>query len=164
MRSEALFQEYTDSHRPHVIAVVGEIIDACRDGERGYALASTDVDEPWLKRLFWQYSHQRAQFAGALEEQLGRLGARVEAKPTVGGWIHRKWLELRSTLDHRAAIGVLLECERGENAALAKYEHALASPLPRALQEMLLSQLGEIRDAHDRLDRMRGRSLSVTSV
>jgi hypothetical protein len=29
---------------------------------------------------------------------------------------------------------------------------------------MLLAQLDEIRDAHDRLDRMRGRSLSVTSV
>jgi uncharacterized protein (TIGR02284 family) len=68
---------------------------------------------------------------------------------------------MRSAIEPGSAIAMLLECERGENAARVKYEHALSIPLPPSLQELLLAQLAEIHEAHDRLDRMRGRSLTV---
>jgi uncharacterized protein (TIGR02284 family) len=56
---------------------------------------------------------------------------------------------------------MLLECERGENAARVKYEHALQVPMPTKTQDLLLAQLAEIREAHDRLDRMRGSAVSL---
>jgi len=164
MRSKALFQVYDDTHRGAAIGALKDIIEVCRDGEQGYAVAARDVQDSWLVQLFWSYSNQRARFAVALEYELQKLGAQADSKQTMAGWIHRKWLEVRTSLDHGAAIGVLLECERGENAARAKYEKALSIPLPQRVQEVLLDQLAEIRAAHDRFDHMRGGSISFTSL
>ena len=50
---------------------------------------------------------------------------------------------------------MLAECERGENAARTRYEHALSVPMPDHVRETLLEQLAQIREAHDQLDRMR---------
>jgi uncharacterized protein (TIGR02284 family) len=161
MRNEGLFQEYDSPHRPAAIAALRSVIEVCRDGERGYLCAAEDVGDQWLRQLFWDYASQRATFATVLERELVQLGGRLEPRPTVAGWIHRKWLDIRATIEHGSAIAMLLECERGENAARVMYEHALDVPLPVNLQELLLAQLAEIHDAHDRLDRMRGGSLSV---
>ena len=164
MRNDALFKKYDGTHRQAALAALRTLIEACRDGERGYSCAGEHVSDPWLKALFGDYAGQRATFAADLERELAVFGGQPEPHPTVAGWIHRKWLEVRATLEPRSAIAMLFECERGENAARVKYEHALAVPLPSRLQELLLAQLAEIRLAHDRLDRMREHALAVKLV
>jgi uncharacterized protein (TIGR02284 family) len=161
MRSEALFQEYDGSQRGQAVAALSAIIEVCRDGALGYARAAEDVRDPWLKQLFWDYSNQRRKFATALERELIALGGHSEPHLGMAGRIHRKWLEVRSSLEHGSALAMLLECERGENAARVKYEHALQVPMPTKTQDLLLAQLAEIREAHDRLDRMRGSTVSL---
>jgi uncharacterized protein (TIGR02284 family) len=161
MRNEALLKEYDGSDRDRAIAAIRSVIEACRDGERGYSCAADDVQDQWLRQLFWEYADQRSGFAKALEKEVVRLGGSIDPHPSVAGWIHRKWLDFRSALEHGSAIALLLECERGENAARVRYEHALRVPLPPSAQELLLEQLAEIHVAHDRLDRMRGQSLTV---
>jgi uncharacterized protein (TIGR02284 family) len=161
MRNEALLKHYNGSDREHAIAALRSVIEVCRDGERGYSSAADDVRDQWLRQLFWEYAAQRAMFARVLEKVLVALGAKIDPHPTVAGWIHRKWLDFRSSLEHGSPITLLLECERGENAARVLYEHALRVPLPPRVQDILLEQLGEIHAAHDRLDRMRGQSLTV---
>jgi uncharacterized protein (TIGR02284 family) len=164
MRNRPPPQRYEDGDRPAAIAALCSLIDVCRDGQRGYSYAAEVVEDRWLQQLFWDYAKQRASFADSLERAVLRLGGRVEPHPSVSGWIHRKWLDVRATLGAANAVAMLVECERGENAARVKYEHALSVPLPDNVQELLLAQLTLIQEAHDRLDRMRGGSLTVKST
>jgi uncharacterized protein (TIGR02284 family) len=156
MRTSALWKNYNDNHRAAALSALERIIDACRDGERGYAEAAEDIQEPGLKALFGLYAEQRRKFAEALEEHFEHLGGERSPHPRIAGRIHRRWLDLRSTIDHGSAVGMLAECERGEHAARARYEHALSIPMPPRVRDLLLEQLGEIQRAHDELDRMRG--------
>jgi uncharacterized protein (TIGR02284 family) len=157
MRTAALFKNYNHNHQPAALAALASIIDACRDGEHGYGQAAHDVNDPWLKGLFSEYANQRGGFASVLEKHFEQLGGAPEPRPTIAGRIHRKWLHVRSAIDKGGAVTLISECERGEHAALTRYEHALSIPMPEYLRPILLDQVSEIRRAHDQLDRMRVR-------
>jgi uncharacterized protein (TIGR02284 family) len=157
MKTASLWATYSPEARGAALSALREIVDACRDGENGYGQAAQDVQDPRLKELFSIYSNQRRGFADAIERQFIALGGTPRQGKTLSGRIHRKWLEVRATIDHGGAVSMLAECERGENTARAKYEHALSIPMPDYLRDILLDQLAEIRLAHDQLDRMRGR-------
>jgi len=164
MRNEASLTKYEGPHRGAGIAALRSLIDVCRDGERGYTCAAEHVNDPWLRQLFRDYAEQRSTFADDLERELAVFREEPEPHPAVAAWIHRKWLDVRASLEPGSAIVMLIECERGENAARVKYEHALAAPLPPRVRELLRAQLTEIHKAHDRFDRMRGHALTVRLV
>jgi uncharacterized protein (TIGR02284 family) len=157
MRTDALFENYDLNHRAAARAAIGDVIAVCREGELGYAEAAKDVRDPHLKELFTLFAEQRRIFADRLERHAIWLGGAPEPTPRISGWIHRKWLDMRAGIDHGAAVTLLAECERGEHAAISKYEHALSVPMPTDLKDILLEQVAEIRKAHDQLDRMRWR-------
>jgi uncharacterized protein (TIGR02284 family) len=164
MQNDEIWTKYEGPYRGAAIATLQTLIEVCRDSERGYSCAAEHVSDAWLKQLFVDYADQRATFAAELERQLAVFGEEPVSHPSVAGWIHRKWLDARASLEPGSAIAMLLECERGENAARVKYEHALAAPLPPRIRDLLLTQLLEIHEAHDRLDRMRGHSLTVRFI
>jgi uncharacterized protein (TIGR02284 family) len=155
MRTSALFENYNINHHSAALATLSSVVDACRDGAHGYGQAANDVHDPWLKELFAEYANQREEFAAVLEKHLEQLGAAGESRSSIAGRIHRKWLHVRSAIDHGSAVAMISECERGEHAALTRYEHALSIPLPPNVRQALLDQVGEIRRAHDKLDHMR---------
>lgn len=157
MKTSALWQPYNADHHDAVLAAVRSILDACRDGEHGYTQAANDVQDAGLKELFGIYASQRRGFAEAIEKLIPSLAAEPRRSESLGGRIHRRWLDIRATIDHGSAASMLAECERGENAARTRYEHALSLPMPSHLRETLLGHLTEIRLIHDQLDRMRGR-------
>ena len=157
MRTAALLEKYDHNNRAAARSAIGDVIAICREGELGYAEAAKDVREPALQELFKLFADQRRVFADMLERHSIRLGGAPEATPRIRGWIHRKWLDMRAGIDHGNAVTLLAECERGEHAALTKYERALSIPMPEDLRIILLDQLAEIRTAHDQLDRMRAR-------
>ena len=156
MRIDQLFEPYHHHHQAAARSALGLVIDVCHDGHLGYAKAGEVVADGRLKELFALFSAQRRDFAKKLEEHALWVGGIPEAGPRVGGLLHRKWIEIRGTIEHGAAVTLLSECERGENSALARYEHALSIPMPEDLRLILLAQVREIRAAHDQLDRMRG--------
>jgi uncharacterized protein (TIGR02284 family) len=164
MNSDEILTKYEGPHRGAAIATLRSLIEVCRDSERGYCCAAEHVNDAWLKQLFVDYADQRATFAADLERQLAAFGEEPVSHPSVAGWIHRKWLDVRSSLEPGSAIAMLIECERGENAARVQYERALTERLPPRVQELVLSQLLEIHEAHDRLDRMRGHALTVRFI
>jgi uncharacterized protein (TIGR02284 family) len=157
MKTSALWQNYSPKDRDAVLSALQGILDACRDGAYGYGLAAQDVQDPRLRELFGIYAIQRRAFGEAIEKEFVALGGMPRDQDTLGGRVHRKWLEVRASLDHGSAISMLAECERGENTARARYEHSLSVPMPEQLRDLLLNQLAEIRLTHDQLDRMRGR-------
>ncbi len=56
------------------ISVIEELIQTCKDGQKGYLEAATHVKRSDLKAFFNEQSLERSRFAGELEAELIRLG------------------------------------------------------------------------------------------
>lgn len=135
------------------IKALNACIEISTDGEKGYASAAADVRDRVLKALFMQYSRQRAEFVIALQDSIRELGGFPENEGTLRGALHRGFLDARRALEGGEDRLVVVECERGERAALAAYDRAfqeipLGDHTPSALH-LLVAQRATIKGAHD---------------
>jgi uncharacterized protein (TIGR02284 family) len=133
------------------IHVLNRLIETCRNGEHGFREAAGTVRDAHLRSIFMDLSEQREQFAAQLRYHVARLGGRPENKGTVAGAIHRRWIDLRSTLSADSAHAVMAECERGEEAAIGAYEAARNTDLPPELVTLLDEHCAQIRASRDTL-------------
>jgi uncharacterized protein (TIGR02284 family) len=137
---------------PDVLATINHLIQTCRDGQEGFLTAAENVDAEEIKRLFNEYSLQRAKFVGELQSVSHDLGdSNPENVSSVSGTFHRGWINLKTAIVGREAHSILLECERGEASAVSEYEKALALELPAYLHEIIARHHGAIAAAHRRV-------------
>jgi uncharacterized protein (TIGR02284 family) len=132
------------SGKSNAVAIVNDLLDCCRDAEKGFREAARDVRDKKLQDLFLVHARQMGDFSGVLEKQVVHLGGAPHKKGSVVGLMHRTWIGARSLLNFRNPTPVLVECERGEAAAISHYEHALDSPLPQEVKDMIEKQFVEI--------------------
>ena len=95
--------------------------------------------------MLMDFATQRARFAGELQNEIIRL--RDPEPPdtgTVKGAISHAVLQLKTALASDRDRAILAECERGEDAVIAKYRETLQHPLPRYIREMLEGQIEQI--------------------
>ncbi|HTF68610.1 MAG TPA: PA2169 family four-helix-bundle protein [Edaphobacter sp.] len=140
----------------HTISVLNDLIQTCKDGQEGFLAASEGVKNKTLRSLFSQFSLQRAQFAGVLQQEVHRLGGSPENSGTVSGSLHRGWMNIKSVVTGKDETAIIAECERAEDAAREAYENALHEHLPADLRSIVESQFLEVKKAHDKV-----RSLEV---
>jgi uncharacterized protein (TIGR02284 family) len=134
------------------------LVKTLRDGQEGFSHASENVKNPRLKELFARFSLQRAKFAGELEAELLSLGEKDPEKEgsSVGGAIHRTWIDLKAALTKGDDHGVLSEAERGEDVAKKAYKDALEeNDLPAPIRAIVTKQAAEIQAAHDEVKALR---------
>ena len=134
-----------------VISTLNNLIQTCRDGEEGFRTAADGVKRAELKGLFREYTRQRASFAGALQDEVRRLGGEPPEAGSITGSLHRGWMGLKAALtgeDERAILG---ECERGEDSALSAYRAALEVDMPAAVRTMVERQFAEVREARQHI-------------
>lgn len=140
----------------HAISVLNDLIQTCKDGQEGFQTASEGVKSTSLKSLFSQYSLQRAQFAGVLQQEVNRLGGSPETGGSVSASLHRGWINIKSAVTGSDESAIVAECERGEDAARDAYQRALKEHLPVDVRSMVESQFVEVKQGHDKV-----RSLEV---
>ena len=140
----------------HAISVLNDLIQTCKDGQEGFQTASEGVKNTSLKSLFSQYSLQRAQFAGVLQQEVNRLGGSPETGGSVSASLHRGWINIKSAVTGSDESAIVAECERGEDAARDAYQKALKEHLPVDVRSMVESQFVEVKQGHDKV-----RSLEV---
>ena len=140
----------------HAISVLNDLIQTCKDGQEGFQTASEGVKNTSLKSLFSQYSLQRAQFAGVLQQEVNRLGGSPETGGSVSASLHRGWMNIKSAVTGSDESAIVAECERGEDAARDAYQKALKEHLPVDVRSMVESQFTEVKQGHDKV-----RSLEV---
>ena len=140
----------------HAISVLNDLIQTCKDGQEGFQTASEGVKGTSLKSLFSQYSLQRAQFAGVLQQEVNRLGGSPETGGSVSASLHRGWINIKSAVTGSDESAIVAECERGEDAARDAYQRALKEHLPVDVRSMVESQFVEVKQGHDKV-----RSLEV---
>src|SRR4051794_34295120 len=86
--SDATFDSTTASN-DDVISTLNGLIETCKDGQNGFQQAAEGVERSDLKSLFYEFSQQRAQFAGELQSLVQGLGGDPENSGSVAGAIHR---------------------------------------------------------------------------
>lgn len=134
------------------ISVLNSLIETCKDGQNGFQTAADGIKRSEFKSLFYQYSQQRAQFAGELQQEVRRLGGDPEQAGSVAATLHRGWMNIKSAVTGEDENAVLAEAERGEDSAVASYRDALADQnLPADVRDIVERQYAQVQEAHDRV-------------
>ena len=136
----------------NVISVLNNLIETCKDGQNGFQTAAEGIKRSDIKSLFYQYSQQRAQFAGELQNEVRRLGGDPEQTGSVAATLHRGWINIKSAVTGEDENAVLAECERGEDSAVSNYKDALQDAnLPSDVRMVVERQYAQVQEAHDRI-------------
>lgn len=145
----------TTASNDDVISTLNGLIETCKDGQDGFTQAAEGVERSDLKSLFYEFSQQRSQFAGELQELVRGLGGDPEKSGSVAGALHRGWINIKSAVTGKDEGAILNECERGEDSAKAAYKNALEEALPANVISVIQQQYTSIQAAHDRVKALR---------
>ncbi|MDQ3651219.1 MAG: PA2169 family four-helix-bundle protein [Acidobacteriota bacterium] len=134
-----------------VISTLNNLIETCKDGQTGFQTAAEGVNNSELKTLFYNYSQQRAQFAGELQNEVLRLGGDPEKTGSVAASLHRGWINIKSAVTGKDDAAVIAECERGEDSAVSNYKDALKEKVSADIRSVIDQQYAKVQEAHDRI-------------
>jgi uncharacterized protein (TIGR02284 family) len=137
------------------VSVVNDVIEICKDAEKGFHGAADAVKDPTLKSLFEEYSTQRAQFASELQSAVRRMGGNPETPSGVAGKLHSGWMAVKGAFTGHSEHEILEETERGEDLSLKTYREALSKEMPETLRSIVEKQYQEIQQAHKRIRTLR---------
>lgn len=139
-----------------VISTLNSLIQTCKDGQEGFKEAAEGVERSDLKTTFYEFSQQRAEFAGVLQELVRSLGGDPESDGSISGSLHRGWINIKSAVTGRDEAAILNECERGEDYAKEAYADALADNIfPANITDVLTQQSQAVLAAHNRVKALR---------
>jgi uncharacterized protein (TIGR02284 family) len=137
-------------------ATLNDLIETLKEGQEGFRSAAEGAQSPDLKSLFNEYSNQRAQFAGQLQELAKSLGDPDPTdSPSFASTLHRGWMNLKAAVTGHDDHSILEEAERGEDVAKHAFEDALSADLPPTVRQTVMMQADAVREAHDRVRDLR---------
>ncbi len=137
------------------ISTLNNLIETCKDGQEGFKDAAEGVENSELKTTFYNYSKQRAKFAGDLQGLVREMGGDPEDSSSITGTLHRGWINIKSVVTGSDETAILNECERGEDVAKKQYKEALEGKLPENANSVVQSQYDDVLKAHDEIKALR---------
>ena len=141
--------------KDNAISVLEELIQTCKDGQKGYQEAASKVKRSDLKAFFNEQSLERSRFAGELEEELIRLGKPdKKVSGSVVGSLHRAWVDTKVGLGGGDKT-VLDWLEHGEDRAKDAYQKAVTGDLPENIAQIVRRQAASVLAAHDKVKSLR---------
>ena len=140
-------------------ALLNELVETLKDGQKGYAEAMTDVEDADLKDTFKQFALQRSGYINEIEDQMFKLDLHPDEETSVTSKVHRAFINLKGLVTGKDRTAILNECERGEDYAVKAYQTALkAEGLPSALKAVIEKQYQGVQAAHDTIKGLRDSS------
>lgn len=136
-------------------SVLNDLIETCKDGQKGFQDAAHHVKDSTLRSLFLEYSQQRSMFAGELQQEVMRLGGEPEKEGSTAGALHRGWIDFKTKFTGNSDEAVIAEAERGEDSAKEAYQKAIQKDLPADIRALVTRQSEEILRAHNRIRTLR---------
>ena len=138
------------------IKILNNLIETSKDGEAGFRTCAKDVKDPQLQSLFNNRARECAAAAGELQGLVLELGGKPEDSTSVGGDMHRRWVDLKSLITGKSDEAILNECERGEDVAKKHYAEALEKQdLPAHVREVIQRQYAGVIRNHDQIKALR---------
>jgi len=139
-----------------VVKVLNDLLETCRDGEYGFREVAEHTTTPALKTTFQKRSGECLKAGSELQAFIVRFGGKIAAGGTASGALHRGWVSVRGALGGLSDQAMLNECERGEDAALARYRKALKEEgLPVDVRDLVERQLQGVQRNHDQIKLLR---------
>lgn len=141
----------------HLISTLNDLIQISIDGEKGFRACAEDAQERYIpyKETFLQRATACGQAALDLQALVHRLGGEPASHSTLGGALHRQWVNLKSAITGRDDESILDECERGEDAAVNAYRKALSEELPTDIRLIIERQYQGVLANHDKVRSLR---------
>lgn len=138
-----------------ILSTLNTLIETCKDGEYGFQECAEHVKAPELRQLLSRRSRDCHDAAIALQNEVLRLGGKPDTGGSAAGALHRGWVAVRARLSTYEDAALLAECERGEDAALARYRDALRQPLPESVRMLIERQCDGVQRNHDQVRSLR---------
>ena len=85
-----------------VISKLNTLIEICKDGQDGFKTASEGIERSELKTTFYEFSQQRSEFSGVLQELVRSLGGDPEKSGSFSAAVHRGWIDIKSAVTGKA--------------------------------------------------------------
>jgi uncharacterized protein (TIGR02284 family) len=145
----------------NVIAVLNDLIETSKDGERGFLKAAEDAHEPMLAALLRARAERCTQGARELQDVVLRLGGKPESGGSVAGALHRGWIDMKSAVGTRTDHAILADCEKGEDIAKKHYREALEKELPADVRAIVERQYQGVLHNHDEIRDLRDQYVAM---
>lgn len=141
-----------------LISTLNELIETCKDGEKGFKTCAEDISDGQFKQPFLARVADCALAAKELQALVVAHGGTPETKSSLSGTLHRRWVDIKSAITGKDDEAILNECERGEDVALKSYRRALEKNLPADVRTVVERQYqGTVRN-HDMVKNLRDRA------
>lgn len=141
--------------KDEVVSVLNDLIETSKDGEKGFRTCAEDLKDPTLKSSFTHRAEECGQAAAELQGMVRDRGGDPEEHSSVAGELHRRWVDMKSTITGKSDESILNECERGEDVALKSYKSALEKDLPPDVRAVVERQYQGVQRNHDQVKAMR---------
>jgi uncharacterized protein (TIGR02284 family) len=144
-----------------VVDELNALIETCKDGEYGFRTCAEHVKSTQLRQVFTSRAEECRHAATQLQTLVIRLGGKADTGSSVTGTMHRGWLNLKGMLSGDSDQAALNECERGEDAALARYRDAIKKSLPDDVAAVVQRQYEGVKRNHDQIRTLRDQMRST---
>jgi uncharacterized protein (TIGR02284 family) len=132
-----------------VIATLNSLIETCKNAEEGFRTAAEAMTDQAIKVEFAKFARERWQMARDLQDEVQGLGGSPETSGSVGGAVHRGWMNIKSAVTGNDDQKIIAEAERGEDVAKAAYKSALEESLPAQVRALVERQAAQVKVVHD---------------
>ena len=144
------------------IGVLNDLIETCKDGEYGFNSCAEHCKTAELKQVFTARAGECRKGAQELQALVRQLGGEADDGGSATGALHRGWVAVKGTLAGYSDKAMLEECERGEDAALARYRDALKEDLPPTCRTVVERQYEGVKRNHDQIRTLRDQARAAT--
>jgi uncharacterized protein (TIGR02284 family) len=141
-----------------IVDTLNDLIETCKDGEFGFNACAKHTSSSELRSLFLQRAAECKTAAAELQPYVVQYGGKPDQGGSASGALHRGWVAVRGSLVGFSDQAMLDECERGEDAALARYRKALKQELPEPLLALVQRQELGVQRNHDQIKALRDRT------
>ena len=139
-----------------IIQQLNHLVSIDKNSEAGFNNAAGHVRNSEIESLFRGYAKQHAKFAAEIQEEVERLGGNASNTGTVGGTIHRGWMDLKSAVSGHSVGAMLTSCQDGEQSAESAYLDMLELKPTGKILALLEKHLQQIKEIRTRLARLVG--------
>ncbi|MES2831974.1 MAG: PA2169 family four-helix-bundle protein [Pseudomonadota bacterium] len=138
-----------------IISTLNDLVETTRDGEEGFRTSAEHATDPSLKSLLSNRAAGCASAVNELEQIVRAHGGEPDQTGSISGTLHRRWVDIKSTIMGQDDTAILNEVERGEDVAVASYKKALSQNLPSDVQALVERQYQGVLKNHDQIKQLR---------
>lgn len=138
-----------------VLSVLNDLLENARDGEYGFKTCAEQVQTDSIRQLFSARALGCADAGRELEALIVQYGGEPASGGTAAGALHRGWVQVKGAIGADSELSMLESCEKGEDAAIARYRAALKEELPADVRALVERQAAGAQKNHDQIRDLR---------